>query len=52
MAEIIQSFSHLFLKLFRVQILENLGFLGPASAKAEADRRTHHLRSLSEPETD
>src|SRR4030095_12526184 len=29
MAAIIQSFSHLFLKLFRVQNLKNLGFLGP-----------------------
>jgi hypothetical protein len=34
MAEIIQSFSHLFLKLFRVQILENLGFSGSRLGKS------------------
>src|SRR4029453_12921051 len=40
MDAIIQSFSHLFLKLFRVQILENLGFSGGFFIQRTIERST------------
>jgi hypothetical protein len=38
MAAIIRPFSHLFLKLFSLEILENLSFLGAILANAEPAR--------------
>jgi hypothetical protein len=38
MAAITQSFSRLFLKLFRVEILENLGFLAVSSCEDKVNR--------------
>jgi hypothetical protein len=41
MDAIIQSVSHLFLKLFRVQILENLGFSGGFSMRRQSSGRVN-----------
>jgi hypothetical protein len=52
MDAIIQPFSHLFLKLLSIEILENLRFLGRRLGKNRIGSPKRRPRSLSEPETD